>query len=108
MSIDDEMLMDEKSKKVAVYANSITFYWFTMMYKLSDPSTISTYMGQEKINEIVYDKVKLVFDYSQSDKKSHDEYLLYFNPETHLVDIFLYSATNGDVIKDPKSKVYVT
>ena len=108
MSIDDEMLMDEKSKKVAVYANSITFYWFTMMYKLSDPSTVSTYMGQERVDSIVYDKVKLVFDYSQLEKKSHDEYLLYFNPKTHLVDLFMYSATNGDVIKNPKAKVFVT
>jgi len=108
MSIDDEILPDEKSKKVAVYANSITFYWFTMMYKLTDPSTVSTYIGQEKVDSTVYDKVKLVFDYSQSEKKSHDEYLLYFNPKTHLVDLFLYSETNGDVIKNPKAKVFVT
>jgi hypothetical protein len=108
MSIDDEILPDEKSKKVAVYANSITFYWFTMMYKLADPSTISTYLGQEKIDSVTYDKVKLVFDYSKLDKKANDEYLLYFNPETHLVDLFLYSETNGDVIKNPKAKVFVT
>jgi hypothetical protein len=108
MSIDDKILTAEKSKKVAVYANSITFYWFTMMYKLSDPSTVSTYIGQETIDEMVYDKVKLVFDYSKLNKKSHDEYLLYFNPDTHLVDVFMYSETNGDVIKNPKAKVFVT
>ncbi len=108
MSIDDEMLTDEKAKKVAVFANSITFYWFSMMYKLSDPSTISSYLGQEQVDSVMYDKVKLVFDYSQLDKKANDEYLLYFNPDTHLVDIFLYSETNGDVLKNPKAKVFVT
>lgn len=108
MSIDGQILSEEKSKKVAVYANNITFYWFTMMCKLSDPSTISTYLGQEKIDTVLYDKVKLVFDYSQLDKKSNDEYLLYFNPDTHLVDLFMYSETNGDVLKDPKAKVFVT
>lgn len=108
MSIDEQVLSEEKSKKVAVYANSITFYWFTMMYKLSDPSTISTYLGQEKIDSVTYNKIKLVFDYGQLDKKSNDEYLLYFNLDTHLVDVFMYSETNGDVLKNPKAKVFVT
>lgn len=108
MSIDDELLTDTQVEKIAVRANNITFYRFSMMYKLSDPSTIATYAGRERIGEISYDKVKLIFDYNKSDKKAHDEYLLYFNPETHLVDLFLYSETNGDVLKAPKAKVLVT
>ena len=65
------------------------FYWFTMMYKLSDPNCIHEYMGQEEVNGINYDKVKTT--YKGTGKDADDGYICYFNPKTHLVDQFYFS-----------------
>ena len=65
------------------------FYWFTMMYKLSDPGIIATYLGEETYNGVNYDKVSI--KYENTGKAADDEYILYFNPQTHLVDVFYFS-----------------
>jgi len=60
-----------------------------MMYKLDNPGTINKYMGTETVNGITYDKVSLT--YENTGKEADDEYILYFNPKTHLVDQFYFS-----------------
>ena len=66
------------------------FYWFAMMQKLQDPGTIHTYEGTRVLNEIEYDLVKLTFEKGVGDVS--DIYLLYINPQTNLVDQFLFTV----------------
>ncbi|GAA3615206.1 hypothetical protein Q4Q39_02110 [Flavivirga amylovorans] len=108
LSVNGKVFTDRKSKNAATFNSRITFYWFAMSYKLFDPSTIFSYLGKEILKGVELDKVKMVFDNSKTEKKANDEYLLYFNPETHLLDAFVFSKTGGDVIKEPKSRVFVT
>ena len=61
------------------------------MYKLDDPGTHHKYLGKEEVNGINYDKVLLTYVPSEVGKEVNDEYVLYFNPKTHLVDQFLFS-----------------
>ena len=63
-----------------------------MMYKLDDPGTSHKYMGQEEVNGMLYDKVSLTYDPVAVGKEVNDEYILYFNPKTHLIDQFMFSV----------------
>ncbi len=73
------------------FLRTANYYWFTMMYKLDDPGTIHKYLGQEVVNGINYDKVSLSYDGAAIGKEVNDEYILYFNPNTKLVDLFYFS-----------------
>ncbi|WP_108802408.1 DUF6503 family protein [Aquimarina sp. Aq107] len=73
------------------FFRSVNYYWFTMMYKLEDPGTIHKYLGQETVNGVKYDKVRLTYDVKLVGKKVNDEFILFFNPKTHLVDRFMFS-----------------
>lgn len=74
------------------FLRAVNFYWFTMMYKLDDPGTIHKYLGQEEIDGINYDKVSLTYDAAEVGKEVNDEYILYFNPKTHLIDQIFFSV----------------
>lgn len=106
MSLNGRLLEGKKEKKKAAFLSSLTFYWFAMSYKLLDPGTIFTYLGKERIRDVELEKVKMVFDNSKTKKKLNDEYLLYFNPQTHLIDFFMYSRPGGNVLKDPITKYF--
>ena len=73
------------------FLRTANYYWFTMMNKLDDPGTIPKYLGQEVVNGINYDKVSLSYDGAAIGKEVNDEYILYFNPKTKLVDRFYFS-----------------
>lgn len=73
------------------FLRAANYYWFTMNYKLNDPGTNHEYLGSEEVNGIAYEKVRLTFDGSRTGKEQNDGYILYFNPETHLIDRFYFS-----------------
>lgn len=103
LTLDGEKVTDEKALLGTVFLRKVNFYWFTMMYKLKNPGTSYKYLGTEEIDGINYDKVSLTYDASITEKKQNDEYILYFNPETHLVDLFFFSlpamGINAPIIK---------
>lgn len=78
-----------EAQGMTAFLRSANYFWFTMMYKLRDPASTHTYMGTEVVNGITYDKVSVT--YSGTGKETNDEYVLYYNPETHLVDQFYFS-----------------
>jgi len=86
---NDKLITDPAAVGGTAFLRQANFYWFTMMYKLNDPSTDHTYLGKEKVNGINYDKVNI--KYADTGKPANDEYILYFNPTTHLVDQFYFS-----------------
>lgn len=73
------------------FLRQANYMWFNMMFKLSDPGTIATYQGQKEHNGKMYDAVQLGYDSTSTGKAQNDSYVLYINPETHLVDYFYFS-----------------
>lgn len=91
LTLDGKAITDEKAIGGTVFLRKVNFYWFTMMYKLKDPGTNYKHLGTEKVGDITYDKVSLIYSSDVTKKEQNDEYILYFNPETHLVDQFFFS-----------------
>ncbi|MEL7005574.1 MAG: hypothetical protein AAFN93_23010 [Bacteroidota bacterium] len=48
-------------------------------------------MGNQDIDGIAYDKVLVTYDPASTGKEVNDTYILYINPETHMVNRFLFS-----------------
>lgn len=91
ITLAGKAITDPKAIGGTVFLRKVNFYWFTMMYKLKDPGTNYKYLGTEKVGEVTYDKVSLIYSSDITKKEQNDEYILYFNPETHLVDQFMFS-----------------
>lgn len=73
------------------FLRAANYYWFAMMYKLDDPGTHHEYLGQEVVKGQNYDKVSLKYVADEVGKEVNDEYILYFNTDTHMVDLFMFS-----------------
>ncbi|MEP3371940.1 MAG: DUF6503 family protein [Maribacter dokdonensis] len=91
VSLNEEIVYSSEAINSADFFRSVNYFWFTMMYKLEDPGTIYKYLGQEIVNGVNYDKVSLTYDAKVIGKKVNDEFILFFNTETHLIDRFLFS-----------------
>ena len=91
ITLKGKKMMDEQALGGTVFLRKVNLYWFAMMYKLQDPGTISKYQGQKDFNGKTYDVVSLKYDSKSTGKEANDEYILYFNPETKLVDMFYFS-----------------
>ena len=89
------------------FLRRVNFFWFSMMYKLNDDAVIAKHIGKEQVNNIQYDKVSITYDSNKTGKPSNDEYILYFNPTTHLVDLFYFSLPAFGVYK-PVLKMELT
>ncbi len=91
MSHDGKMMTDEASVGSSQFLRKANYYWFTMMYKLSDPGVELKMMDNETVNGIDYQKIRVDFNPVTVGKKVNDAYILYLNPTTNLVDQFLFS-----------------
>ena len=76
---------------VGQFLRQANYMWFTMMFKLGDPGTIYKYEGQEVLDGKTYDKLLLTYDPKVTGKVENDIYVLYINPETHMVEQFKFS-----------------
>jgi len=99
LTLDGEAITDPQAIGGTVFLRKVNFYWFTMMYKLKDPGTNYTWLGTEKIDGVTYDKVSLTYDADITKKENNDEYILYFNPDTHLIDFFYFSLPDWGIDK---------
>ena len=99
LTLDGKDITDEKAIGGTIFLRKVNFYWFTMMYKLKDPGTNYKYLGTEKVGDITYNKVSLIYDANITKKVKNDEYILYFNPNTHLVDLFYFSLPDWGIDK---------
>ncbi len=79
----------------ATFTRKTNFYWFAMMQKLLDPNINYEYLGQNNMDDKMYDLVKITFK-TQNDEAS-DIYQVYINPETHLIDQFLFTVVSKNV-----------
>jgi len=96
----DGKIVDEKERLKQVAFNRPTnYYWFTMMQKLVDPGLIYEYLGEAKVEGQDYDIVKISFE-TKGDKPS-DIYQVYINKETLMVDQFLFTVVDFNVVEEP-------
>ena len=91
LTLDGKFITDEKALGSTVFIREVNPFWFSMIYKLLDNGTNHTYMGTENLDGINYEKVSLKYDNAVTGKPADDEYILYFNPKTHLLDLFYFS-----------------
>lgn len=94
-----EVLKDSVRLKRVAFNRPTNFYWFTMFQKLMDPGLNYDYLGEQTINETLYDIVKISFK-SFNDKPT-DIYQLYINKETLLVDQFLFTVADFGAMETP-------
>ncbi|ADV51159.1 hypothetical protein I2486_19355 [Cellulophaga sp. E16_2] len=91
LTLDGKAITDAKALGGTKFLREVNFYWFAMMYKLKNEGANYKFLGTEKVGKITYDKVSLTYSSDVTKKEQNDEYILYFNPETHLVDQFFFS-----------------
>lgn len=90
-------LEDDEALKRVIFNRKTNFYWFAMFQKMADPGLTYEYIKETTIGDHTYDVVKVGFD---SDKPS-DIYQLYINQKTKLVDQFLFTVVDFDVVETP-------
>ena len=74
------------------FLRKTNFYWFAMFFKLSDPGVNLKYLGKRRADYTDYDVVDVTFGSDVGDSPK-DRYVIYINPYTHLVDMFLFNVT---------------
>ena len=90
MTLDGERIEDPKLLKRADFNRKTNFYWFCMMQKLNDPGLSYESLPDAKQGDIDYKLVKVTFNDGVGD--AQDDYTLYINPFTMLVDQFLFTV----------------
>ncbi|MFK7906937.1 MAG: hypothetical protein AB8B69_17520 [Chitinophagales bacterium] len=96
---NDEYLQDSTMLERVSFNRKTNFYWFTMLPKLLDSSVNYEYIEEAKIDNKLYDVVKITFNSKK--KKPTDIYQLYINQETSLVDQFLFTVIDFNVTEKP-------
>ena len=96
---EGETIRDSIALNRVMFNRPTNFYWFTMFQKLLDPNLIYEYLGEQNINEISYDIVKISFE--PKDDKPTDIYQIYINKKTQLVDQFLFTVADFGVVEEP-------
>jgi len=103
LTLNGKFITDEKAIGATVFIREVNPFWFSMIYKLEDNGTNFSYVGTENVDGINYEKVSLKYDNDVTKKPADDEYILYFNPKTHMIDLFYFSlpafGVNDPILK---------
>lgn len=91
VKMGDKMMEDPQVVGGAEFLRRANYFWLTMFYKMDNPGVVATYKGKEKIEGTEYEVVHVTYDPAMTGKEKNDEYKLYLNPETNLVDRFFFS-----------------
>lgn len=90
ITLNDKEIGDKAIIAQARFLRKANYYWFAMMPKLLDDGLIYEQLSDRTVNNIVYQIVKVGFKNSIGDVQ--DNFVLYINPKTHLVDQFLFTV----------------
>ena len=74
-------------------------YWLLMPYKLLDPGVNLVYDGEESIDGVAYDKLKLTF--GDVGLTPGDTYWAYLNRKTGLMDQWAYHLQDWEAEREP-------
>lgn len=89
-SVNGKVVTDKDAVKQADFLRKTNYYWTTMMFKLTDPGTKHEYQGTRTHEGTDYEIVRMTFEEGVGDVS--DKYVLYINPDTMLVDLFLFTV----------------
>lgn len=95
ITINGKEVKTDNAIEGTTFTRKTNFYWFAMMQKLLDPNINYDYLGQKNAEGKLYDLVKITFN-TENDVPS-DIYQVYINPETHLIDQFLFTVVSKKV-----------
>ncbi len=90
VTLNGKFLTEPMQLKIADFLRKTNYYWFAMMFKLLDDGINYEGLGTRNVSDIDYDVVKITFGENTGDVQ--DSYVLYINPETKLVDQFLFTV----------------
>lgn len=96
---NEEQVTDQKYMDKVKFNRPTNFYWFAMMPKLLDNNLVYEYVETKIIDNKDYDVVKVSFNLAE--KKATDIYQVYINKETGLVDQFLFTVADYNIIETP-------
>ncbi|MBO3100039.1 hypothetical protein [Gelidibacter pelagius] len=96
---NEDVLSDDALLKGVKFNRPTNFYWFTMMPKLLDEGLKYEYLDERLVNNIAYDIVNVTFD--DSEKEATDTYQLFINKNTSIVDQFLFTVADFNVMEQP-------
>jgi len=88
---------DVEAVERAKFSRKTNFYWFAMLQKLLDPGVAYEHLEEVKIDENAYDVVNVTF---KSDQPT-DIYRLFINQKTGLMDQFLFTVVDFNVVDTP-------
>ena len=94
-----ELVTDSAALATVAFNRPTNFYWFALIPKLLDPGLIYTYKGEFDQEGKSYDVVKIEFESKGSGPT--DIYQVYINKETKLIDQFLFTVVDYNVIEEP-------
>lgn len=87
---EGQLMTEPQYVNRAMFSRKTNFYWLNMMYKLLDPGVNYELLSDQTLYGKNYRRVKITFGENVGD--AQDIYLLYINPETKLVDYFLFTV----------------
>ncbi len=90
VKLGNKNVTDLKVLKSTTFLRKANFYWFTMMPKLLDEGITYELLPNRTHNTIKYNVVKIGFN--QGVGEVQDDFILYINPKTFLVDRFLFTV----------------
>lgn len=94
-----EYLTDSVYVKRSKFSRKTNFYWFAMFQKLLDPGLNYEHLSDTTIEGKAYDVVRVSFE--TEDGRPTDIYQLYINQKTSLVDQFLFTIVDFNVVETP-------
>lgn len=89
--LEGQRIEDSSIISTSQFLRQANLMWFCMMFKLNDPGTIAQYQGREQYNGKNYDLVRLGYNPKITRKAENDIFILYMDPNNHLVDYFAFS-----------------
>lgn len=79
-------------KSSARFYHNLRFYFFAMPFIAADPGIKYEVIKNDSLNGKIYDAIKLTYEAGVGDAPK-DEYLLYFDQNTHQMEWLLYTVT---------------
>ncbi|MFD2787664.1 DUF6503 family protein [Hymenobacter rubripertinctus] len=74
------------------FYHNLFFYFFSIPFVLADAGTVYEDLGTRTVAGKTYQALKVSYETGRGDS-SKDEYIAHFNPQTHRLELLLYTVT---------------
>ncbi len=83
------------------FVKNLLFYFVAVPFVFADEGVNLTDLGSKEVNGRKYDVIKVTFNAGIGDAPE-DQYIMYVNPDSHVVDFITYSVTYFDKTRATK------